>query len=194
MKEARDGWFARFADVRIDQLVLIDEFGATTDMTRAYGRAPPGERVVGRVPAGHWKTVSTVAAMTAKGIVASASFDDATDAELFVTFVREALVPVLRRGQVVVLDNLPAHRSPEVDRLVEAAGARVMRLPAYSPDFNPIEMAFSKVKQMLRSLAVRTVRGLFDAIGVALASVTPADAANYIRHCGYAATDGCKPL
>jgi transposase len=194
VKAARDGWFEQFADVRISQLVLIDEFGATTDMTRTHGRAPRGERVVARVPHGHWKTVSTIAAMTVRGIVASASFDDATDTELFVTFVREALVPVLKKGQVVVLDNLSAHKSSEVDRLIESAGARVMRLPPYSPDFNPIEMAFSKVKQMLRSLAVRTVGGLFDAIGVALASVTAADAANYIRHCGYAATDGCKPL
>ena len=194
MKEARDGWFARFADVRVDQLVLIDEFGATTDMVRTHGRAPPGERVVARVPHGHWKTVSTVAAMTVNGIVASASFDGATDTELFVAFVREALVPALKRGQVVVLDNLSAHRSPAVDRLIESAGARVMRLPPYSPDFNPIEMAISKVKSMLRSLAARTVGELFDAIGTALAAVTPADAANYIRHCGYAATDGCKPL
>jgi transposase len=194
VKAARDGWFEQFADVRISQLVLIDEFGATTDMTRTHGRAPRGQRVVARVPHGHWKTVSTIAAMTVRGIVASASFDDATDTELFVTFVREALAPMLKKGQVVVLDNLSAHKSPEVDRLIESAGARVMRLPPYSPDFNPIEMAFSKVKQMLRSLAVRTVSGLFDAIGVALATVTAADAANYIRHCGYAATDGCKPL
>jgi transposase len=194
VKEARDGWFEQFADVRISQLVLIDEFGATTDMTRTHGRAPRGQRVVARVPHGHWKTVSTIAAMTVRGIVASASFDDATDTELFVTFVREALVPMLKKGQVVVLDNLSAHKSPEVDRLIESAGARVMRLPPYSPDFNPIEMAFSKVKTMLRSLAVRTVSGLFDAIGIALAAVTAADAANYIRHCGYAATDRCKPL
>lgn len=194
MKAARDGWFEQFADVRISQLVLVDEFGATTDMTRTHGRAPRGQRVVARVPHGHWKTVSTIAAMTVKGMVASASFDAATDTELFVTFVREALVPTLKRGQVVVLDNLKAHKSPEVDRLIESAGARVMRLPPYSPDFNPIEMAISKVKTMLRSLAVRTVGELFDAIGTALAAVTPADAANYIRHCGYAATDGCKPL
>ena len=194
MKDARDRWFAQFAKVRINQLVLLDEFGASTDMTRTHGRAPPGERVVAKVPQGHWKVVSTIAAMTVNGIVASASFDDATDTELFVTFVREALVPALAKRQVVILDNLPAHKSPEVDRLVESAGARVLRLPPYSPDFNPIEMAISKVKTVLRSLAERTVSGLFDAIGTALATVTAEDAANYIRHCGYVATKGCKPL
>jgi len=190
VKLARGRWFERFADVRVDQLVFLDEFGATTTMQRTHGRAPPGERVVSKVPHGHWKVISTIAAMTVRGIEASASFDGATDAELFVTFVREGLVPALAAGQVVVMDNLPAHKSPQIDALIESAGARVLRLPPYSPDFNPIEMAISKIKSVLRKLARRTVDGLLDGISQAIASITPSDAVGFIRHCGYAATNG----
>ena len=194
MRAARGAWFARFAGVRVDRLVFLDEFGAATNMQRTHGRAAPGERVVAAVPHGHWKVVSTVAAMTCRGVLCSASFDGATDTELFVTFVREALVPLLAPGQVVVLDNLAPHKSPEVRRLVEAAGATLLLLPPYSPDFNPIEQAISKVKTVLRKLARRTVDGLFDGIAQALASVTPTDASHYIAHCGYAATASCKTL
>lgn len=174
--------------MKLDRFVFIDEFGAATNMTRTRARAPRGERAVCKTPHGHWKVISTIAAMTVRGIVCSASFDGATDAELFVTFVREALVPTLVPGQVVVLDNLPAHKSPQAERLIEAAGCRLLRLPPYSPDLNPIEMAISKVKTFLRSLGRRTVDGLFDGIAQALASVTATDAWHYIRHCGYAAT------
>ena len=186
MKAARDAWFGQFADVRVNQLVFLDEFGATTTLQRTHGRAAPGERVVTRLPHGHWKMISSIAAMNAQGIVASGSFDGATDTAFFVTFVREALVPVLQPGQVLVMDNLPAHKSPQVDRLIESAGARVLRLPPYSPDFNPIEMAISKVKTVLRKLARRSVDGLFDGIGEALESIRPTDALSYIAHCGYA--------
>jgi transposase len=187
VRAARDAWFARFAGVGLDRLVFLDEFGAATNMQRTHGRAAPGERVVAGVPHGHWKVVSTIAAMTARGVLCSASFDGATDSELFVTFVRETPVPLLVPGQVVVLDNLQPHKSPEVRRLVESAGATLLLLPPYSPDFNPIEMAISKVKAVLRKLARRTVDALFGGIGDALASVTPTDALHYINHCGYAA-------
>ena len=193
MKAARDAWFESFADVRVNQLVFLDEFGATTTLQRTHGRAAPGERVVTKVPHGHWKMISTIAAMSVKGIIASGSFDGATDTEMFVTFVREALVPVLQPGQVLVMDNLPAHKSPRIDRLIEPTGARVLRLPPYSPDFNPIEMAISKVKTVLRKLARRSVDGLFDGIGDALDSIRPTDALHYIAHCGYA-TKRCTPL
>ena len=186
MKAAREAWFERFADVRLEQLVFVDEFGAATTLQRTHGRAPPGQRVVARVPHGHWKIISTVAAMTVQGITVSASFDGATDTELFVTFVRECLAPpALRPGQVVVLDNLGPHKCGEVDRLIEAAGARVLRLPPYSPDFNPIELAISKIKTVLRKLARRTVDGLYQGIGEALATISAADALNYIRYRGY---------
>lgn len=185
MKEAREHWMEKFAGVRLDQLVFLDEFGATTQMTRLYALAPIGERAVCRVPHGHWKLISTIAAMTSLGIMAAASFDGATDTETFIEFVREELVPQLLPGQIVVLDNLPAHKSPEVDRLLEAVGCSVLRLPPYSPDYNPIEMAISKVKRLLRSLAKRKVDELFDAIDVALRSVTPQDAIGFTTHCGY---------
>jgi transposase len=124
----------------------------------------------------------------------AARFDGVTDRELFLTFVREALVPSLARGQVVVLDNLPAHKSPQPQQWIEAAGCRLLRLPPYSPDLNPIEMALAKVKTFLRSLARRTVDGLFDGIALALASVTASDARHYIEHCGHVATGRRKVL
>jgi len=186
VKARRNVWFEQFAEVRVNQLVFLDEFGATTTMQRTHGRAAPGQRVVTKVPHGHWKMISTIAAMNTGGIVASGSFDGATDTELFVTFVREALVPVLRPGQLLVMDNLPAHKSAQIDRLVESTGARVLRLPPYSPDFNPIEMAISKVKTVLRKLSRRSVDDLFDGIGEALGSIQPTDALHYIAHCGCA--------
>lgn len=190
MKAARDAWFDRVADLRVNQLVFLDEFGASTTMQRTHGRAAPGERVVTKVPHGHWKMISTIAAMSLDGIVVSASFDGATDTELFLAFVADALVPVLKPGQVVVMDNLPAHKSPKIDELIEAAGAKVLRLPPYSPDFNPIEMAISKVKTVLRKRAERSVDGLFNGIAVALSSITSTDALHYIQHCGYATKRG----
>jgi transposase len=193
VKAAREVWFEQFADVRVNQLVFLDEFGATTTMQRTHGRAAPGERVVTKVPHGHWKMISTIAAMNIDGIIASGSFDAATDTELFVTFVREALAPILKPGQVLVMDNLPAHKSTQIDQLIEPTGARVLRLPPYSPDFNPIEMAISKIKTVLRTLARRSVDGLFTGIGEALDSIRPTDALNYIKHCGYA-TKRRKPL
>lgn len=187
MKEARDHWPEQFVDVKLHQLVFIDEFGAATNMTRTRARAPRGQRAVCKIPHGRWKVLSTIAALTVGGITCAASFDDATDTELFVTFVREALVPTLVPGQVVVLDNLTAHKSPRVEQLIQDAGCRLLRLPPYSPDLNPIEMAISKVKTFLRSLARRTVDGLFEGIASALESVTATDAKHFMEHCGYAA-------
>ena len=174
--------------MRATDLVFVDEFGANTKMQRTHGRAAPGQRVVARVPHGHYKAISTIAAMSAHGIIASAGFDGGTTATRFVDFVRGQLCPVLRKGQVVVLDNLAAHNDRRVDALVGAAGCVVLRLPPYSPDFNPIENAISKVKAMLRTSAKRTVPELFDAIDEALKAVTASDAKAYIAHCGYATT------
>ena len=131
MKAARAAWFDQFAGVRVNQLVFIDEFGATTNMQRTHGRAPPGERVVAKVPHGHWKILSTIAAMSAAGIIVSASFDGATDTELFVTFIRECLVPVLASGQVVVMDKsgpAPMRRGGQADRRCRCAGAAAAAL------------------------------------------------------------------
>jgi transposase len=188
VKAARAEWHGLLADVRLDQLVFLDEFGAATNMTRAYARGPVGERVVCKTPHGHWKVLSTIAAMTVGGMLCSATFDGATDTDTFLAFVGECLVPMLAPGQVVVMDNLPAHRSTKVDELVESAGAYVLRLPPYSPDLNPIEMAIAKVKALLRKAERRTIDTLQAAIGEALASVTPQDASAYVLHCGYCDT------
>jgi transposase len=174
--------------VKLNDLVFLDEFGATTNMTRRRARGPRGRRVVGKTPHGHWKIISTIAALTTSGIVTGCTFDGATDTEMFLGFVQHMLVPRLKAGQVVVMDNLPAHKSAKVDELIAAAGARALRLPPYSPDFNPIEMAISKIKALLRKLGKRSVTELLQAIGQALGSITQSDAVNFIRHCGYAAT------
>jgi transposase len=165
----------------LEQLVFIDEFGASSNMTRLYARGPVGQRIVCRTPHGHWKMLSTIAAMNTSGIVAAGTFEHAVDEETFVGFVEQCLVPVLKPGQVVVLDNLPAHKSAQVDALVEACGARVMRLPPYSPDFNPIENAISKIKTLLRKRGARTLISVYYAIAEALDAITPEDALGYMR-------------
>lgn len=174
--------------MKLNQLVFIDEFGAATNMTRTRARGPRGQRVVCKTPHGHWKVLSTVAAMTVGGMLTACTFDDAVDADMFVAFVEHFLAPKLRPGQVVVLDNLSAHKSPRISRLVEARGARVLPLPPYSPDLNPIEQAFSKIKSLLRTLGRRTVDELIEAIGQGISSITTEDAAGFIRHCGYSDT------
>jgi transposase len=185
VKQAREAWYEQFLDTPADRLVFLDEFGASTNMQRTHGRAAAGQRVVSKVPHGHWKIISTIAAMTTRGMVAADSFDGATDRELFVTFVRESLVPVLEPGQVVIMDNLSAHKSPVVRELIESAGAMLLYLPPYSPDYNPIELAISKVKSVLRTLARREVADLLEAIETALCSITPNDAAGFLRHRRY---------
>lgn len=185
MKQARRQWRGLFDDVRVDQLVFIDEFGAATHMTRSRARSLRGKRAVCHTPCGHWKVLSTIAAMTTRGMVCCGTFDGATDTDTFIGFVRE-LVKVIEPGQVVVMDNLSAHRSGRIDELIESAGGYVLRLPPYSPDLNPIEMAISKVKSLLKKAERRTVETLQPMIGTALASVTPSDALGYITHCGYA--------
>jgi transposase len=174
--------------VKLADLVFLDEFGAATNMSRPRARSPRGSRAVGTVPRGHWKVLSTIAAMTVGGMLCCGTFDGATDGDTFAAFVRDGLVPVLRRGQVVVMDNLAAHKSPAVAALVAAAGARVLYLPPYSPDLNPIEMAIAKVKALLNAEGARTVPDLLTAIGDAVAAITPDDAFGFVRHSGYAAT------
>jgi transposase len=176
--------------VKVDQLVFLDEFGATTHMTRSHARGPRGKRVVCKNPAGHWKVLSTIAAMTVRGMISCGIFEGATDTDAFATFLREGLLPAMKPGQVLVLDNLSVHRTAAAQKLLEVAGVRVLYLPAYSPDYNPIEMAISKVKSVLKKLGERTVDGLFAAIGTALKAITQEDATNFVRHCGYRAMDG----
>lgn len=190
MKKARAEWFGKLANVKVSDLVFLDEFAAVTNMIRTRGRGPVGERVVVKNPHGHWKVISTIAAITTRGMFACGSFDGATDTDTFLAFVEHGLLPRLRPGQVVIFDNLSAHLSPQIDRMIESVGARVVRLPPYSPDYNPIENAISKIKAILRKLGKRTVESLLEGIAEAVASITASDATGFFGHCGYAATAG----
>jgi transposase len=165
--------------------VFVDETWATTNMARRYGRSPKGRRLVGPVPHGHWKTTTFVAALRADGLTAPVVIDGAMTGELFAAYVAQVLAPALRPGDVVVLDNLAAHKRPAARAAVEAAGAELRFLPPYSPDLNPIELAFAKLKALLRSAGHRTVDGLWEFLGRSLDAFAPAECRNYLRHCGY---------
>lgn len=163
----------------------MDETWAKTNMTRLRGRAPIGQRLIAKIPHGHWKTTTLIAALGLSGILCSTVADGAVNAETFEAFVEQVLVKELKPGDLVVLDNLSSHKRSRTQNLIQAVGAAVLFLPAYSPDLNPIEMIFAKVKQLLRSLACRTRQALWEAMQSVLDQVTPRDAANCFRHCGY---------
>jgi transposase len=162
----------------------VDEAAATTAMTRRRARAAPGARAVGAVPHGHWSVTTMVAAIGLVGVVAALTYAGATDAEAFAAFIEQVLGPQLRSGDVVVLDNLSAHKGARVRQAVEARGAVLLFLPPYSPDLNPIEKAWSKVKAWLRGRAARTALALGYAIGEALDRITAADCRGYFASCG----------
>ena len=190
MRLLREAYLAEVAAVAAERLVVVDESGCTTSMTRTRGRAPRGERVHDAVPGGSWKVTTLIGAVrvggvAAEGVAAAVSVEAATDGPLFLAFVRDALVPALRPGDVVVMDNLGAHKVKGVREAIEAAGARLLYLPPYSPDLSPIELFWSKVKQALRSAAARTAEALGDAVQRAFRTVTQSDLANWFRHCGY---------
>ena len=165
------------------RFVFVDETGVTTAMTPAYGRAPKGERVESSAPAS-WESVTVIAAMGLDGVRAPLAFEGALNAITFQTDVEQVLVPALHRGDVVVFDNLSSHLSPEVCEAIERAGARVLPLPPYSPDFNPIEEMFSQFKEFLRRVGARAKEHLYDAIGEGLREVTPQDILGWFRHAG----------
>ena len=154
-------------------------------MTRLRGRAERGQRVHASAPAGHWHTTTMLSSIRMDGFTTCWAVDGATDTESFRAYVRHVLVPTLRPGDVVVMDNLSAHKNPYTRSLIRKAGAKVLFLPAYSPDLNPIEMMWSKIKQALRSAEARSLPALMDALAAALANVTPEDARNWFIHCGY---------
>ena len=167
------------------RLVFIDETWAKTNMTRTCGYAPKGARPVDDAPHGHWHTTTFVGALTVRGFVAPMVVDGAVNGDVFLAYVEQVLVPELRRGDVVVMDNLGSHTLAGVRAAIEGAGCRLLFLPPYSPDLNPIENAFSKLKGLLRRAAERTVDGLWSAVGRVLGCFTPRECRNYFRHCGY---------
>jgi transposase len=184
--EARRQWPQRLAGVNPDDLVFLDETGANTAMQRTHGYAPKGKRVVAAVPLAGWESVTFVGVLTARGLMAPWALEGAMNGELFLASVEQILVPALRPGMVVVMDNLPCHKVEGVEAAIRAAGCRVEYLPPYSPDLNPIENAFSKWKRALRDWAARTVGGVDDALRRLLTRFRPDECRNYFRHCGYA--------
>ncbi len=170
-------------DVR--QYVFLDECGVTTDLLRRYGRSPRGTRLHDHTPCGHWQTHTVVAALRLDGLTAPAVFDGPIDGATFLAYVEQVLVPTLRRGDVVVLDNLAVHKQPEARAAIEAAGAHVRFLPPYSPDFNPIEQAFAKLKAFLRAARPRSFDRVCELIAAAIKLFTAIECANDMRHSGY---------
>jgi transposase len=154
-------------------------------MARRYGRAPRGERLRAGIPHGHWKTTTFLAGLTTRGMIAPFVLDGPINRDAFETYVAKVLVAELRKGDVVIMDNLSSHKGPKVRQMIEAAGASLAYLPPYSPDFNPIENAFAKLKGALRKAAERTVEGLWTAIGRIIETFTPAECENYFAAAGY---------
>ncbi len=166
-------------------MIFLDESGAKTNLTRLRGRAPKGERVYDHAPCGHWHTTTMISSIRMDGSTACMTIEGATDTEVFQAYVREVLCPTLRAGDMVVMDNVAPHKSHPTLALIAQAGAEVLFLPAYSPDLNPIEKMWSKVKTCLRSAEARTQETLIQAIGLALQTITPKDAINWFAACGY---------
>jgi transposase len=185
VKQKRAEWTAARPGLDPAALVFVDETWASTNMARRTGRSPRGKRLVCPVPHGHWKTTTFVAALRADGLTAPMVVGGAITGDLFVAYVEQVLVPTLRPGDVVVMDNLICHERVGVARAIEAAGCTVRYLPPYSPDLNPIELAFSKLKGLLRSAGKRTLDGLWDFLGKSLDAFRPDECRAYFRHDGY---------
>ena len=186
--EARERWKAVQPSLDVKRLVFIDETGTSTKMVRTHGRCRRGQRLIGKAPWGHWKTTTFTAGLRCDGLVAPWVLDGPMNGEAFLVYVEKVLVPNLAAGDIVVVDNLPAHKVAGVRALLEAAGAILLYLPPYSPDLNPIEMAFAKLKALLRKAAARTRDSLWDAIGQVLDAFDPEECSNYLTHAGYASS------
>ena len=183
--QSRQVWAGTRAHLDPARLVFVDETWTKTNMERTHGRAPRGQRLPMSVPHGHWHTSSIIAGLTLRGMIAPCVRDGPMNREAFVTYVEQVLVPELRPGDVAILDNLSSHKGLRVQDRIRAAGAELVFLPPYSPDYNPIELAFSKLKALLRKAAERTVEGLWDAIGRILDTFSPTECRNYFKAAVY---------
>jgi len=181
----RLAWFEAQPDLDPEKLVFIDETGASTKMARLRGRARRGERCRAAIPHGHWKTTTFTAGLRLGGLAAAMLLDGPMDGDAFRAYVTQVLVPELAKGDIVVMDNLPAHKVAGVRDAIEAAGATLLYLPPYSPDFNPIELAFSKLKAILRKAAARTIHDLWETIAQNLDSFSSTECRNYFAAAGY---------
>ena len=184
---ARRRWIREQGLLDPVRLVFIDETAVTTNMVRLNGRSPRGVDLIGHVPYGEWKTITFVAALRHNAMVAPMMVEGSMNAELFLAYVEQCLVPTLRPGDIVIMDNVNVHKDPGVREAIENARATLRYLPTYSPDLNPIEMPFSQFKACLRKAAERTVPRLYRAIRSFLPRIGPQQCANYFRHAGYAA-------
>ena len=184
-RRRREEFLAVIAAVPAEKLKFLDESGVTTQMTRLWGRAPRGERVHEATPDGRWQVLTTLGTMSLRGMEAVMTVAAATDGEVFRAYVEQVLCAVLQTGDVVVMDNLSAHKVAGIRELIETCGARLIYLPPYSPDLNPIEKAWSKFKQFLRAAKARTAEALDQAVTEALKTITPNNAQAWFRHCGY---------
>jgi transposase len=183
--QTRDRWRQEQPGLDPAKLVFIDETWASTAMTRRYGRSPKGQRLLGFAPNGHWKTTTFVAALRHDHIAAPCVFDGPINGESFLAYIEQLLVPTLKPGDIVVLDNLSSHKGAGVREAIEATGATLRFLPPYSPDLDPIEQAFAKLKAWLRKVARRTMKSLWEAIAEALELFPPSECANYFTNSGY---------
>jgi transposase len=181
----RAAWTVEQVGWDSSHLVFIDESGARTNLVRQYGRCLRGRRLVVYAPHGHWKTTTFVAALRQDGLSAPMVLDGAMNGKAFLAYVEQVLIPTLKPGDLLVLDNLSSHKQAPVREAIEQAGARLMYLPPYSPDLNPIELAFSKLKWLLRSAAERTVDALWSRLGQLLDRFPAHQCRNYFHHCGY---------
>lgn len=186
MAAQRSLWHEQLAPVPSARLVFVDESGANTKMTRLYGRSPVGQRLVSRVPHGHYQTSTLIAAVRLRGPCAPWVFEGAMDGEMFLAWVRQGLAPTLQPQDMVIMDNLATHKAAGVRLAIEAVGARLLYLPPYSPDFNPIENLWSKIKHILRRLCPRTADELREAVALAFAAISTADCHGFFLHARYA--------
>ena len=183
--KARVAWRESQSTLNSGRLIFIDETWAKTNMVRPRGRTERGTRLIDTTPHGHWKTSTFIAALTEDGLVAPGVFDGAINGDLFLAYVEQILVPTLKVGDIVIMDNLSSHKKAAVGRAIEDAGATLLFLPPYSPDLNPIEQVFAKLKSLLRAKALRTVDALWKALGSISDCVSPQECKNFIRHAGY---------
>lgn len=186
MAEKRAHWHEQLAKEPATALVFVDESGATTKLTRLRARAPEGQRAVGRIPQGHYQTTTLVSGIGLRGPCAPWLFEGAMDGEMFLAWVIQGLVPTLKNGDVVIMDNLATHKVQGVLEAIEAVGARLLYLPPYSPDFNPIENMWSKIKQILRSQVPRTASELIAAAKIAFQAISTSDCQGFFLNAKYA--------
>jgi transposase len=184
-EEARSSFRERLRSVDPKRLIFVDESSTNIALTPRYARAPKGERAYGKAPRNWGKNVTLISSITLEGMGPSMSIEGSSDTDSFGLYMREILVPTLKAGQIVLMDNLSVHKSKWIRDLIEERGCQLWLLPSYSPDMNPIEKAFSKVKNLLRKAKARTLQALFGATAQALCAVSAGDALGYFEHCGY---------